>query len=778
MIQVKLCSFRIQNYRSIIDSGWRSLAQDNITILIGQNESGKTTVLEALNSFYTAEIIDDIFRSDQSMPIVSCNFCIEGEASLLDFVNKYQLPPDLVPEVKSKKNFIIARKWNEDKSSSVYVTGDEIFEYYNKIELEQKKTEENILNQINSIIEKSNAVSMELERARSEKDEEQKLLSVKRKQLDIHQKVFNKAKTSDLKLAAEKDFNTSQKEYKDQEQSFSLKHNLYEKLTAKNNELAEHLVICKSCQQAIEKLEDIENRYASKQREVLDNRHLLEISTSSKDQKRNRLKLEEATTALRILVNELNIAGKEKHYQLTVANKVINNQLRIKSAEQEAKQEQEEKNKFHSIHSLAEVLMNRVPVFDFFEDFSGLLPNKIDLEDILNEHDYVEGYKAAKNFLSLAGLDSSFFREKNHRILKQRIEALNSDVTINFQDYWSQQVGKNSKIKLHFELEHYDYTVPEKSGKPYIEFWIKDKQERLYPKQRSRGVRWFLSFYLELKATAAENIGNRILLIDEPGLSLHARAQEDVLKVFEDLKETMQVIYSTHSPHLVKTDKLYRILAVQRAKEDDDNSESLIYEPSMLTQASADTLTPIYSLMGIRLEDQQFINKSKNIILPDTSTYYYIEWLSKLFPELSDINFIPSTDEKTLPLLINIMAGWQVNFAVVIFGSEQKNLLNTILQSTLLDDQYNTKGKVLHLSELELIEDVFSTLDFKKYILLKREGITQTNSEYIYTNDLSRKILATNFVNSVSKEKMNIDIFDQTSKSNIEGLFQKLLKLI
>ncbi|MEZ4999702.1 MAG: hypothetical protein R2727_03185 [Bacteroidales bacterium] len=41
-----------------------------------------------------------------------------------------------------------------------------------------------------------------------------------------------------------------------------------------------------------------------------------------------------------------------------------------------------------------------------------------------------------------------------------------------------------------------------KAGKPYLEFWVKDEGERLYPKQRSRGVRWFLSFYLELMAAS------------------------------------------------------------------------------------------------------------------------------------------------------------------------------------------------------------------------------------------------------------------------------------
>jgi len=44
---MKLTKFRIYNYKSIIDSGYCTLAAD-LTILIGKNESGKSSILEAL----------------------------------------------------------------------------------------------------------------------------------------------------------------------------------------------------------------------------------------------------------------------------------------------------------------------------------------------------------------------------------------------------------------------------------------------------------------------------------------------------------------------------------------------------------------------------------------------------------------------------------------------------------------------------------------------------------------------------------------------------------
>ena len=43
---MRLTRARVTNYRSIDDSGWVSL--DNVTCMVGKNESGKTAFLQAL----------------------------------------------------------------------------------------------------------------------------------------------------------------------------------------------------------------------------------------------------------------------------------------------------------------------------------------------------------------------------------------------------------------------------------------------------------------------------------------------------------------------------------------------------------------------------------------------------------------------------------------------------------------------------------------------------------------------------------------------------------
>ena len=66
-----LLAFRIINFRSIVDSGWVRFSTDGITVLVGQNESGKTSVLEALHCALNSDPITlDDMRIGKSGPVV------------------------------------------------------------------------------------------------------------------------------------------------------------------------------------------------------------------------------------------------------------------------------------------------------------------------------------------------------------------------------------------------------------------------------------------------------------------------------------------------------------------------------------------------------------------------------------------------------------------------------------------------------------------------------------------------------------------------------------
>ena len=73
---------------------------------------------------------------------------------------------------------------------------------------------------------------------------------------------------------------------------------------------------------------------------------------------------------------------------------------------------------------------------------------------------------------------------------------------------------------------------------------------------RSTGFVWFFSFLALFSQMKKRHRKNHIAA-DEPGLSLHGKAQADLLRYFrERLAPDHQVIYTTHSPSMVPSDNL------------------------------------------------------------------------------------------------------------------------------------------------------------------------------------------------------------------------------
>jgi predicted ATP-dependent endonuclease of OLD family len=80
--------------------------------------------------------------------------------------------------------------------------------------------------------------------------------------------------------------------------------------------------------------------------------------------------------------------------------------------------------------------------------------------------------------------------------------------------------------------------------------------------ERSKGFIWLFSFLAAFSEYVNE--GRRIILLDEPGLNLHAKAQNDLLRFIDDrLAPHHQVIYSTHSLFMIEPTKLDRCRTVE-----------------------------------------------------------------------------------------------------------------------------------------------------------------------------------------------------------------------
>jgi predicted ATP-binding protein involved in virulence len=775
---MRLEAFRIKNYRSIIDSDWVNLSPDNITTLIGQNESGKTSILEALNSFYTGKIHEDILRSDLKFPEVSCSFLVDK-----DFLEKNtridRLSSQVIDSFRQKPLIYLNRKWKNSHHSVLYYGNEDLLNASRENSQKEHEAQDQLeirisklLSDTSQLTEITDSAEKDFNKSKGEYD----TLVIKQNKLE---RVLIRFGSERKKASAKQEIEIIQKKIKDAHNRYIVTEGNYnnhsEKLSQmiiKSGYADKYIQARDKVRVLIEKLENINLIIDKLKFEIQINPSLKKYSKTLKNLKESDEQKKQIKSHL-FKEQEMFRFAREC-VQIAMQN-AKPEEIEIKARESFEKKEDQ-----LDLEEIALLIFPNIPEFTLFEDFSSLLPNRIDLEDMLFQNDSTEGFNAVKNFLIVSGLEASFFNELNSRILKQKIENLNGEITLQFQDYWRQNLGKSNKIKINFELEHYDLSNPGKKGKPYLEFWVKDEKERLYPKQRSRGVRWFLSFFLELKATALEDKGRKkILLIDEPGLSLHARAQEDVLKVFEDLKNDIQIIYSTHSPHLVNTDKLHRLLAVQRADEFNDHSETLVFDAQTLSLASGDTLSPIYTLMGTRLSESNFIQERNNIIVEDNHVFYLLKSIFEIFSPDEKIYFLPSTGANNIPLLVNMMIGWKLNYIVLLSDNKQGHeIYNQMKDLIFRGDDALCSHKILITKGVAGLEDMFSTIDFKKHVLNKRVGITESNLEYIEDNQLPKTDLATYFAMRCQNLELKPQDFDEESRENFKKLISLIHKMI
>jgi energy-coupling factor transporter ATP-binding protein EcfA2 len=280
---------------------------------------------------------------------------------------------------------------------------------------------------------------------------------------------------------------------------------------------------------------------------------------------------------------------------------------------------------------------------------------------------------------------------------------------------------------------------------------------------------------MELKASAGITDRQMVLLVDEPGVSLHARAQEDVLKVFEDIKDKIQVIYTTHSPHLVEINKLHRVLAVQRDDLDSLRSTTRILDPLRMSSASPDTLTPLQSILGKPLAGEGFSSKRINLVVNDTGSFYILNAIILLMNMGNKICVIPSTNISSIPLLCNILMGWGMDFAVLLFENEEESGIAEQLKLTVFKTDNSPGELIIRMPEVfKNSEDLLSTLDFKKHILESREGITVPNSQYISQKELSRNFILSKFLSNVKEAKININDFDEETIENFNMVISRI----
>lgn len=145
--------------------------------------------------------------------------------------------------------------------------------------------------------------------------------------------------------------------------------------------------------------------------------------------------------------------------------------------------------------------------------------------------------------------------------------------------------------------------------------------------QRSEGYQWLVSFFVVFFAEAMDKHENAILLLDEPGLSLHGLKQRDFRETVSRLAEQNQTVYTTHSPFLVGPDELDLVRVVEMTSR-----QAGTHVHTTVSAEDAASLLPLQEALGYDLAQSLFTHQ-RNLVLEGLTDYWYVEATSALLRE-------------------------------------------------------------------------------------------------------------------------------------------------
>jgi hypothetical protein len=207
-------------------------------------------------------------------------------------------------------------------------------------------------------------------------------------------------------------------------------------------------------------------------------------------------------------------------------------------------------------------------------------------------------------------------------------------------------------------------------------------------------------------------------------------------------------------------------------------STTRILDPLQLSSASPDTLTPLQSILGNPMGGEGFSSEKVNLIVNDTGSFYMLNAIILLTGFKGKVCVIPSTNVSSIPLLCNIMMGWGMDFAVLLFENDDEIQMADLLKSSVFRTDNNSKEIIIRMPGAFLnSEDILSTLDFKNHLLESREGIAIPNSVYIREKELPRNFLLSRFLANVKEGKIKATDFDEETLENFKVITSLLLGL-
>lgn len=413
--------------------------------------------------------------------------------------------------------------------------------------------------------------------------------------------------------------------------------------------------------------------------------------------------IEDIDDALKVLQESTGEAdnGEPLSEDLTAAAESIQKELRI--------------DRFDVEKRIRDVLQPRLPRFFRFTSYSAL-PGRIDFQEIAQKHHdgpAQSDIQTARALLKLAGTSLEDLGNDEYELRKSELEAVQIDLTNQVFDYWTH----NTKLEVLIDVDK--ETVKKANNTTavarFLDIRLRDKRTGYSNNfsQRSSGFQWFFSFLAAF--SEFEGQGSTIVLLDEPALNLHGKAQSDFLRfINERLAPSSPVIYTTHSPFMVEADRLERV----RIVEDNGPPKGSTVCEDVFT-SDPDSLFPLQAALGYDIAQNIFVGPH-NLVVEGTSDFIYLTIMSTLCStsgrEGLDARWriLPAGGATNIPTFVSLV-GPHLD-VTVLADSDTKGMqrVTGMIERKLLKSQRLIMVSKATASEHADIEDLFSANDYIK----------------------------------------------------------------
>lgn len=365
------------------------------------------------------------------------------------------------------------------------------------------------------------------------------------------------------------------------------------------------------------------------------------------------------------------------------------------------------------------LIWSRVPKFLYFDEYYQM-EGQANLNALIarEKSDQLEDSDhPLLGLINLARLDHRQLLEtKNTTELKNKLEGAGNYLTGRIVKYWSQ----NQHIQMRFDVRDARPEDPEGMQKG-INVWgeVYDTVHWATTplRARSRGFVWFFSFlawYEDIKRQKQ----NVILLLDEPGLSLHGRAQADLLRYFETELSGHQLLYTTHSPFMIDPRRFERVRIVQDlgidAKEALPKEEDGTKVLANVFDGTDDSLFPLQGALGYEIQQTLFIGPN-SLVVEGIADMLFLRTLSAELERegrqgLSDEWVItPVGGSGKVPTFVALLAPQKgMNVATLLdVQKSDREMIDDLFKKKLLDKkQVSTYADFIGGAEAD-VEDMF-----------------------------------------------------------------------